>query len=358
MTAMAIVRKRGETLHIQWYDPVEKKTPSMTTGLVANETNLKKAEHYAKQLQNKLTHDHKKQKEIGIKRVTIKEAFDHFKKINQNKNPKTIGDYDRFYKKFTQTFDQDLSATSINKLNVENWLMEIKKIKLAQNTIHGYGKQLNHFLNFLFEYNYTQMFKINREVKTRAEVKEKIIFSDEDLTTIMKNLKIKNVNFQTSINLLAYTGLRPSDLMSIEVKGVDIKNRIFKYYSPKRKIFREIAFHEKLVPVFKRRMKEVKEGLLLNYIRTENFGRAIKRYLEVLKLDDKKYSARTFRKTFISLCRSRYSMDASVVMELVGHEHRSTTDRYYNQIGFDAMKLELKKYALPIVKENRKKTKC
>ena len=85
---MATVRKRGETWHIQWYEPFEKKIKSMATGLVANETNLKKAEKYAKQLQDKLTRDYKKQKEIGIKRVTIKEAFEHFKKINQNKTYK------------------------------------------------------------------------------------------------------------------------------------------------------------------------------------------------------------------------------------------------------------------------------
>jgi hypothetical protein len=32
-------------------------------------------------------------------KVTIKEAFEHLKKVNQNKNPKTIGDYDRYYNK-------------------------------------------------------------------------------------------------------------------------------------------------------------------------------------------------------------------------------------------------------------------
>jgi integrase len=352
---MATVRKRGKSWHIQWYEPFEKKTKSLATGLVANETNRKKAEQYAKQLQSKLTHDYRKQKELGIQRVTIKEAFEHFKKINQNKNIKTIADYDRFYKKFTAVFDENLPCTNINKLNIENWLMEIKKLNFAQNTIHGYGKQLTHFLNFLFEYSYTQMFKINREVKTRAEIKEKVIFSDADFSKIMKNLKKKNLNFVTAINLLAYTGLRPSDLMTIKAENIDLLNRTMRYYSPKRKKFREIAFHEKLVPVLRKRIKEVRKGLILNYNNTENFGRAIRRYMEVLYFKGKQYSARTFRKTFISLCRSKYNMDASVVMELVGHEHLNTTDRYYNKISFDVMNQELKKYVIPVVKEKKKK---
>ena len=354
MTTMAIVRKRGGTWHIQWFDPFEKKIKTMATGLVTNETNRKKAEQYAKQLQNKLTHDYKKQKEIGIQRVTIKEAFEHFKKINQNKNVKTIADYDRFYKKFTLTFDQDLAATSINKLNVENWLMEIKKIKLSQNTIHGYGKQLNHFLNFLFEYNYTQMFKINREVKTRAEVKEKIIFSDEDLTKIVRGLKDKNINFITALNLLMYTGLRSSDVLSIQKENIDLKNRILKYYSPKRKKFREVAFHKKLVPILKMRSKAANEGKFLEYENVENLGRAITNYMKVLNIGDKHYTARTFRKTFISLCRSRYDIDASIVMELVGHEPVNTTDRYYNSISIEKMRMELDKFKIPIVSTRKK----
>ena len=59
------------------------------------------------------------------------------------------------------------------------------------------------------------MFKINREVKTRPEVKEKIIFTDEDLQKVVKGLKEKNSNFQTMIFLLMYTGLRSSDILNI-----------------------------------------------------------------------------------------------------------------------------------------------
>lgn len=69
--------------------------------------------------------------------------------------------------------------------------------------------------------------------------------------------------------------------------------------------------------------------------------------MDKLKIGTKGYSARTFRKTFITLCRSRYNMDASIVRELVGHEHGNTTDRYYNQIGIDAMKKELQKFKRP-----------
>jgi hypothetical protein len=40
-------------------------------------------------------------------------------------------------------------------------------------------------------------------------------------------------------------------------------------------------------------------------------------------------------------------MDASIVHELVGHEHSNTTDKYHNQISIERMKVELEKFEIP-----------
>lgn len=344
---MATVIKKGEILHIQWFDPMEGKVHSKSTGLKATQTNNKEAEKYAKRLQEELRRRYREMKQIGVRRITLKDAFDHFLRNNQYKHSKTIKDYNRFYKKFTESFPEDQVCTQINKLAVEDWLNELKKLPLALNTIHAYGKQLNHFLNFLFEYNYTPMFRINRQVKTRPEIKEKIIFSDDHLHKIVSNLKKKNSNFKTAAYLLHYTGLRSSEILSITADKIDLKNQIINYYSPKRKKYREIAFHKNLVPILRKRLKELKTNEVLCYSSVENLGKAVTRYLEELKLNKCGYSARTFRKTFITLCRSRFDMDASIVRELVGHEHGNTTDKYYNQITISKMREELKKFKYP-----------
>lgn len=46
-------------------------------------------------------------------------------------------------------------------------------------------------------------------------------------------------------------------------------------------------------------------------------------------------------------------MDESVVKELVGHTHTSTTDRFYNKIDIEQMNEELKKY--PTIDELRRR---
>ena len=44
-------------------------------------------------------------------------------------------------------------------------------------------------------------------------------------------------------------------------------------------------------------------------------------------------------------------MDETIIKELVGHKHTSTTDKYYNRVDVDAMKEELKKFRMPVLEE-------
>ncbi len=240
----------------------------------------------------------------------------------------------------------------MNKLSVEGWINEIKKLPMQKNSIFAIFKQANHFLNFLFENSYIPMFKINRDIKPKREIKEKIIFSDEDIVKIFDNLAGKNNNFKTLIYLAFYTGLRSSDMLTIKVSGIDLKKHELKYYSPKRKVYRQVAFHEDLDEIISKRVEEVKDGELLDYTEIENLGRACHRYFELIGIGDKGYSARTFRKTFITLAR-RCRMDASVVAELVGHAHSSTADRFYNRIDMELMNEELRKFKRPEIIADR-----
>ncbi len=341
---MAIVIKRGKYWHIQWYDPIKGRTNSKSTGLIADNSNKRKAEDFAEKLQTELTKQNMKLNNGSFRNLTIIGVFEHFLRVNQDRHPKTIYDYKRFFKKFSERFNENESCLVINKLSVEEWLLDLRKLKLSKNSIHGYGKQCNHFLNFLFEYEYIPFFKINRSVKTRPEVKEKIVFKETHINSIINNLEGKNNNFRTAILLLLYTGLRSSDILTLTVESIDLKERVMSYYSPKRKKYRTVPFHHNLIPVLSSRISEIKSGKLLDYHCVENLGRAVTRYFEQIGLNGFNYTARTFRKTFITLCRNKFEMDDSIVKELVGHEHGSTTDRYYNSISLETMKKELRKF--------------
>jgi integrase len=196
------------------------------------------------------------------------------------------------------------------------------------------------------------MFKINRAVKTKPEIKEKIVIADSDIDTIFSNLNTKTQNFKTAIYLLFYTGLRSSEILTIETKDVDLNNLIINYYSPKAKLYRQIPFHQELAPILQSRLEKVPNGKIIKYSSVEILNRAFTRYLHRLGLDGAGYTARTFRKTFITLCRCKYNMDETIVKELVGHIHENTTDKYYNKISMNRMREELSKFCRPVVENN------
>src|ERR1039458_6235309 len=108
---MAIVIKKGAFLYVQWFDPVLGKTKSRSTKLNDNNSNRVIVNKYAKKLQDELTRKNEDAKKFGIKKITLKDAFDHFLRINNNKHPNTIRDYMRFYDLFIKSFPEDLPCT-------------------------------------------------------------------------------------------------------------------------------------------------------------------------------------------------------------------------------------------------------
>lgn len=356
---MASIYSKNNMLYITWYDFKTGKRRNRSLKLPDTPRNRVKAEQTKKQFEEALENEKDEFKGLGIKRNTIKRAFNHFLENNSHKRPKTIKDYNRFFNLFTKTFDPQDPCTIINKLSIEHWLNQIRKLTyknkdkpLKKNTIFGYYKQLNHFLNFLFEYNYIPMFMINRDVKPKSEQVEKIIFSKPDLLKIFDGLANKNAEFRCAIYVLFYTGLRPSDILSFEKSKIDLHERTIRYFSQKRKIHREIAFHPELVPVFQERIESGSK--IIPYASSENLGKALKRYLIDLQLDHKKYTQYTFRKTFLTFARSSGIRD-EVVRELVGHAQESVGNIHYNAISIDDMKKELE--LLPTIDSIRNELK-
>lgn len=345
---MARVRIRNKVLYIQWYDPVEKKNKARSTGLKDTKANRADAERMAKKVQQEVHKTSERYKILGIKLVTLEDAFNHFLKNNQHKNPKTIWEYRWFFEHFTQYFDKEMYCEDISKTSVEDWLLRIKSSKkYKQNTIHTLGKQCVHFLKFLFEYGYSAVFVVNREIKTKPEVVEKIVFSISDIKVLFKEVEKASSSIKMLVYLAFYTGLRPSDMYLINIEDIDLEEGTLKYYELKRKKHRKIPFHKDLEKILTEYIGERTEGRLMPWSQYNYLGKAITRYFAEIGFNKKGYSARTFRKTFITLARSTFLMDATVVRELVGHEHMNTADRYYNEISVDIMRSELKKFKRP-----------
>lgn len=339
---MASVYRKKNLIYISFYDPTTGKSRDRSTGLAYTKSNLKLAKDMAKQLQRKLDEEKENHRSLKIEKITIQLAFDHFKQINGDKNEKTLKEYDWFFKRFTEYFDPKSQCTAIDKRSTEIWLSSLRQFNYSKNSLHSYTKVLKKFLGFLFEYSYTPVFKVNKDVLHKPEVKPIITFDDEDIKLIFNNLSEKNVNFTTTIYLLFYTGLRPSDIYEIKVEDIDLKRGVFKYYSPKTKEHFIVPIHNELLPELKRRCKEIGSGRIIAYEKINNIGKAFRRYLKHLGIDGKGYTLRTFRKTFISLAHDS-GIDLATVSKLVGHRQISTTAKFYHKLDISKQITELNK---------------
>lgn len=328
--------------YIRYKDPVSGKWKAKSTGLKARADNLPAAE----KIRDKFISDLKELLELDYTEGSIQDAFDVFKSKNSNKSKSTIDSYDYFYAFLQHKFNVKNSCLVITKKSAEDFFLYINKLEgYSQNTKFGVIKNFSKFLKFLFEYNYIpKPFAINSDVKTRMPKGDPKIFSDADRKKILNSLgkQEKNNNFKLMVNMLMYTGLRPSDIIDITVDQVDLKKMLIKFRSSKVDKWYYRPIHPKLKTILRQRIKEVKSGRLFDYAEVKNMGKAFSRYLEDIKLDHKDYDLRTFRKDFISRCQEA-GIQISAASMLAGHSKITTTMEYYTTLSPEYLRKELDK---------------
>ncbi|MCB0731671.1 MAG: site-specific integrase [Ignavibacteriae bacterium] len=334
--------------YISFIDPDTGKPKNRSTGLLAIPQNRKKANQILQEVEEVITDKKNLYKNNNINRATIGGAFESFLILNKKKHPKTIEDYKRFINLFSISFDLNSPCTVINKLSAESWISNLEDMERSINTIYNYFKVFNKFLNFLFEYNYVPLFKINSQLKPKPEVKDIIVFKEGDLKVLISELNTKNSNFRTVMLLMIYTGLRPSDIYKVEVKDLDFDNMMMKYYSQKIKEHKSVPLHEDLRIILKDRVDEVKTGQIFNYATYAEIGKAFRRYLKKLNLLNKGYTLRTFRKHFATMA---YEADVNIVStsKLIGHKNISTTLKYYTNAKQKKLSDDVNKIKVPSI---------
>ena len=328
---MASVYRKRDKIYISWYDVGTGKVRNRSMGYQYTRENMRLAKQVAKEFQMELNEAASKQGAVGIKRKTIQTAYDHFLEINSGKHKTTRGGYDNFFSHFCMHFPKDAPCSIITKVETERWLFKIRQLPKAQNTLFNYSKVLKKFLHFLFEYSYVKTFILNKDSVIRPEIKPITIFSSADIQKILTEVENKNSNFKTMVYILLYTGLRPSDIINIQVEDIDFEAKTLNYYSIKTKEHFIVPLHDTLLPILQAKTEEVGKGRIFEYSDPKNMGRALNRFLDDNDFPPKRFNLRTFRKTFISLAYQS-GIDLAMVSKLVGHKQITTTAKYYNKI--------------------------
>lgn len=320
-------RKDRKYISIRYIDTTGQRR-ELSTGYEKTNEGRKQARSFQKTFESKLK-ERKESAKYGIipkESPTLYEAFQHFLKNNDSRNFKTIYEYNGFFKRLFEYLPSSRPCQILNKLTAEDFLNHVKKLKLAQNTKHNIYKNLVHFIHFLGEYNYIQPFIINKDLRIKPGSTKIIVFDSEEIFKILRTADKSNSNIKTLIYLLVYTGLRPSDILTISAERINLKEQTLEYYSPKLKKNKVIPFHPSLLSMLKERLKEINEGPIIIYSNLDNAAKSINRILKKAELKKNGYNARTFRKTFLNEGYKHIPFD--IMSDLAGHSIK-TADRYY-----------------------------
>lgn len=332
--------------YIRYRDTVSGRWTAFSTGLKAVKSN----EPEARRIRDEFFESLKQQENQKLKQGTIVDAFEHFKTINQNRSASTKSTYEYFYRFLCEFVNADSDIKILDKRKCEEFLLWMqRKSTLSQNTKFGVQKNLLKFLGFLFENEYLiKLFTISKAVRVSPQVKEPLIFTEEDRDMILNELanRGKNLNFRLAIKLLMYSGLRPSDILSLRYSSFDLQENTMKVHMPKVDRWLTRPIHKELLAIINEALEQVpKDNLetkVFNYSDAKAMGKAFSRYLREIGLESRGYNLRTFRKDFIT--RGQVSgVDIAVIADLVGHADIRTTKRFYTNLPTKVMRENLDK---------------
>ena len=222
---------------------------------------------------------------------------------------------------------------------IRNFIVFLSKKGLKTRSINRKISSLNSFYDFLIKIS---LIKINPLENHKSLKTEKLLiepFSQKEIETVIKNIDTSNfsgLRNQTIIELFYQTGIRLSELISLEINDIDFNQNRIKVLG-KRNKERIIPILDSLSSILKRyiieRNKVIKSNIE-NLFVTENEKKLYPSLVyRVVISEFKKFSKKSrvsphvLRHSFASLMINS-GADINVVKEILGHESLAATQEY------------------------------
>ena len=221
-------------------------------------------------------------------------------------------------------------------------------IKYLFNHIYDYALEAR-----LVERNYAREFTLDKKVFQEKEknYKSKVPFSKEEIDKLWKSIEF--VPFADMIVYACYSGWRPTELIKLKIKDVDLKNGFvkggMKTSAGKNRLVPIHPLVSSIVEKYYKEAKSVGSDYLFNDVNNK-FGIGLS-YDQYLSRFNKVMNALHFRTeitphytrhTFITKAKSReVNMNEYVLKIIVGHDVGDLTDHVYTHRELNDLKEEM-----------------
>ncbi len=269
--------------------------------------------------------------------VTMENVFHDFilSKRANGLSEKTILTYNQHFSAISKHLQIKRAIDQINKSALDEMIASMRDAELAPNSIRSYTRTLKSFFSWCNEENITML-----NIKLyKAEETIKETYTDEELNVLLQKPNMRKCNFAeyrnwVVINILVNNGCRAATIRNIQIRDVDLINRVIYLRHTKNKKAQVIPLCEILVSTLKEYMR-IRSGNDEDFLfpnecgeqLTENGLRcSIAKYNKRRGVD--KTSIHAFRHTFARKYLVDCGGNAFTLQRLLGHSTLDMTKHY------------------------------
>ena len=251
------------------------------------------------------------------------DLFNHWTESNHVKNIKTEETFYRYSTDFKSIFEDILECKFIF-LDYKDY--QIRLDKYAKNK----GKAALTVLKSIYvdaikNKIVSENIPLYLESSTQiTKTVERVVFEDNFVRLLWKRYENTKDKYSAMILMLFYSGMRSADLLRIENKNINLKERYFVTGSKTEAgMNRQIPIHHLIFPIIKKFMNDDK------YLFKEQYDSLKYQFDKILSEYNTSGNLHSIRHTFITKMRRLKNESASKIKKIVGHKEKDITDGVY-----------------------------
>jgi integrase/recombinase XerC len=287
--------------------------------------------------------------------LNFQEIFTNYLRYERNMSPETIRAYEKDLHQFLRYFAKDgaepVNPVELTSLQIREYLAHLKEKNYEKTTVVRKLATIRSFYKCLLRKGYVATNPLADIATPKVEKKIPHFLGTDEVEKLLNAPQgngFQPVRDRAILETLYSTGLRVSELTSLNVSDIDVTAEVIKARGKGRR--------ERLVPVGSFALQAIKryielraqvpqinekdpDALFLNRfgdrLSSRSIRKIIDKYIKVTGLSEKT-SPHTLRHSFATHLLNR-GANIRMVQELLGHKHLSTT-QIYTHITTDAMK--------------------
>ncbi|MCF6350723.1 MAG: tyrosine-type recombinase/integrase [Flavobacteriaceae bacterium] len=272
------------------------------------------------------------------------QSFLEYLSLEKKYSKHTIVAYKTDLKLFVNFLEEEFEDTNLTKVNysqIRSWIVFLVAKKITNKTINRKISSLKTFYKFLMRLKEIKETPLQKHKALKTPKRVNVPFNNKEiekaLNIIGENNDFISIRNKMIIELLYATGIRRNELITLQIKDIDLEQQVIKVLGKRDK--------ERYIPLLKSIQKTMKEYLKIRKEYSQQND-----YLFITKKEKKMYGTLVYRiiKHYFSAVSSKVKKsphilrhafathllnegaDLNAVKELLGHASLASTQVYTN----------------------------